>query len=85
MPASGVAAERTVPPASDPKPDCRLDRASVRAAYGALRQRAEGAPLSTHGYALNEVGGNVPTAPGTHPEIAAAAVSPTQAVIQYEG
>ena len=39
MPASGVAAERTVPPASDPKPDCRLDRASVRAACNASLRR----------------------------------------------
>ena len=43
------------------------------------------APQSTHGFALNEVGGNVQVAPCVDAEIAAAAVSPTEAVVQYEG
>ena len=42
-------------------------------------------PLSSHGYALNVVGGNVQVSPDVHPEIAAAAVSQTEAVIQYNG
>ena len=45
----------------------------------------EPAPMSTHGYALNVVGGNVNVGPDVHPEIAAAAVSQTEAVIQYNG
>ena len=40
---------------------------------------------STHGIDLNFVGGNVETPYGTHPELAAAAVSPTEAVIQVNG
>lgn len=42
-------------------------------------------PMSSHGYALNVVGGNVQVSPDVHPEIAAAAVSQTEAVIQYNG
>ena len=41
--------------------------------------------LSTHGFALNEVGGNVPVMPGTDPELAIAAISATEAVIQKDG
>ena len=40
---------------------------------------------SSHGYKLNMTGGGIEVAPGTHPELAAAAVSPTEAVIQYNG
>lgn len=40
MPNSAVAAERTVPPTSPP-PDCRLDRASVRAACEASLSRLQ--------------------------------------------
>ncbi len=39
------------------------------------------APQSSHGYALHVVGGNVPVSPHIDPEIAAAAVSSTEAVI----
>jgi len=42
-------------------------------------------PQSTHGFALNEVGGNVQVAPCVDAEIAAAAISPTEAIVQYEG
>ena len=34
---------------------------------------------------LNEVGGYADVAPGTNPELAAAAISPTEAVIQHLG
>lgn len=40
---------------------------------------------SSHGYELNMTGGNTHVVPGTHPELAAAAVSPTEAVIQVDG
>ncbi|EOD23037.1 hypothetical protein EMIHUDRAFT_425873 [Emiliania huxleyi CCMP1516] len=40
MPNSRVAAERTVPP-TDPPPDCRLDRSSVRAACEASLRRLQ--------------------------------------------
>jgi hypothetical protein len=40
---------------------------------------------STHGIDLNFVGGNVETPHGTNPELAAAAVSPYEAVIQVNG
>ena len=38
-------------------------------------------PMSTHGISLNLVGGNVPVAPGTNPELAASAVTPTESVV----
>ena len=38
-------------------------------------------PMSTHGISLNVVGGNVATAPGTNPELAASAVTSTESVI----
>ena len=41
--------------------------------------------MSTHGIELNEVGGNVEVAPYVDPELAAAAVSPTEAIIQFDG
>ena len=41
--------------------------------------------ISSHGYPLNEVGGNIYVDPRIHPEIAAAAVSPTEAVLQRDG
>ena len=37
--------------------------------------------ISTHGMVLNEVGGYADVPLGTNPELAAAAVSPTEAVI----
>jgi len=37
--------------------------------------------LSTHGIFLPEVGGNVVVAPGTNPELAMAAVSPTEVAV----
>ena len=40
---------------------------------------------SSHGYPLNVVGGHVPVSPHFNPELAAAAVSPTEAVIQVGG
>ena len=40
---------------------------------------------STHGIELNVTGGNVDVLPGTNAELAAAAVSPTEAVIQVDG
>jgi len=42
-------------------------------------------PQSTHGFALNVVGGNVPVSPYVNPELAAAAVSSTEAVLQHDG
>ena len=41
--------------------------------------------LSTHGYELYKTGGNVPVPNDVHPELAAAAVSPHDAVIQIDG
>ena len=41
--------------------------------------------LSTHGIALNMVGGHAEVPVGTNAELAAAAVSATEAVIQHEG
>ena len=46
------------------------------------------APQSSHGYALNVTGGHVPDSElpyGTHPEIAAAAYNPEEAVLQANG
>jgi len=41
FPNSPVAAERTVPPTTDPAPDCRLDRASIRQATDASLRRLQ--------------------------------------------
>lgn len=45
----------------------------------------EPASFSTHNIDLNIVGGNVPTPAGTNAELAAAAVSPYEAVVQVNG
>ena len=42
----------------------------------------EPTPASTHGIVLQQTGGYAPTAPNTNPELAAAAVSATEAIIQ---
>jgi len=46
---------------------------------------SQSGPQSTHGYALHSVGGNVEVDPSVNPELAAAAVSNNEAVLQADG
>ena len=64
------------PPQAQPEPVYRPQ----------VQEQSKPTPMqSTHGYPLNEVGGHVPVMPGTEPELAAAAITPTEVVVQQDG